>query len=105
MSRVWLEFAMCVAVIGDAGAKRSRYGDVIAGKPVFSGSWIGSVRRHHVTPVYAITAMSAVLMTGLAIGGLCWRPRKRFFRPTGWVSLALLTLLMRNADGVYRYGQ
>lgn len=51
----------------------------------------------HVSPMHAITAMSALVMTGLAIVGLFYRPRKRVLRTAGWVSLALFTVYLLNA--------
>jgi len=40
---VWLEFGVCLAVIGVAGVKLSVYGDVIAEKTGLGGSWIGFI--------------------------------------------------------------
>lgn len=37
---VWLEFAVCAALIGMAGATLSRNADVIADKTGFSRGWI-----------------------------------------------------------------
>jgi cation:H+ antiporter len=59
----------------------------------------------HVSPVHAITAMSALAMTGLAIVGLFYRPRKRLFRTAGWVSLALFTVYLLNAYVLFLHGE
>lgn len=59
----------------------------------------------HVSPVHAITAMSALVMTGLAIVGLFYRPRKRLFRIAGWVSLALFTVYLLNAYVLFLQGE
>ncbi len=72
MLRVWLEFAVCVALIGYAGTKLSRYGDVIAEKTGFSGSWIGLVLLATVTSlpelVTGITSVTVAKAPNIAIG-------------------------------------
>ena len=37
----WLEFSLCVTLIGMGGTALSRYGDVIADKTGLSGTWAG----------------------------------------------------------------
>lgn len=37
------ELALCIVLIGFAGVKLTRYGDVIAGKTGMGGAWIGLV--------------------------------------------------------------
>lgn len=58
-----------------------------------------------VSPVHAISAMSALVMTGLAIVGLYFRPRQRVLRLAGWVSIALLTAYLLNAYVMYLHDQ
>jgi cation:H+ antiporter len=59
----------------------------------------------HVAPEHAISAMSALVMTGLAIVGLYYRPRKRIARTVGWVSLALFTVYLFNTYVLYLHGE
>lgn len=59
----------------------------------------------HVSTTHAITAMSVLVMTGLAIVGLFYRPRKRVLRTAGWVSLALFTVYLLNAYVLYLHGE
>lgn len=74
MLRVWFEFTICVAVIGYAGTRLSRYGDVIAEKTGLSGSWIGLVLLATVTSlpelVTGITAVTLAQAPNIAIGDL-----------------------------------
>ena len=58
-----------------------------------------------VSPVQAITAMSAVMMTGIALIGLLYRPAARLFRAVGWVSLGLFTLYLLNTYVVFLHGE
>lgn len=72
MLRVWLEFTVCVALIGYAGTKLSRYGDVIAEKTGLSGSWIGLILLATVTSlpelVTGITSVTVVKAPNIAVG-------------------------------------
>lgn len=90
---IWLQFALCAAVIAVAGARLSRYGDVIADKTGLSGSWIGLILLATVTSLPELaTGISAVALAGvpdIAVGnvlGSCM------------VNLAMLALL----DFLYR---
>jgi cation:H+ antiporter len=69
---VWLQFAFCVLLIGVAGSRLSRYGDVIAEKTGFSGTWIGVVMLATVTSLpelaTGISAVSLVDEPDLAVG-------------------------------------
>jgi Ca2+/Na+ antiporter len=65
---VWLQLLGCAAVIMVAGAKLSRYGDVIADKTSISGSWIGLMLMASVTSL-------PELVTGIsAVRGTSFRP-------------------------------
>jgi cation:H+ antiporter len=72
MLKAWAAFALCVALIGYAGALLSRYGDVIAEKTGLGRTWVGLVLLATVTSLpEAITGISAVTMAGapnIAIG-------------------------------------
>jgi cation:H+ antiporter len=58
---VWLEFLLCLAVIGIAGVKLSRYGDAIADKTGLGGTWVGVVLLATVTSLPELaTGLSSV---------------------------------------------
>jgi cation:H+ antiporter len=57
-----------------------------------------------VAPSHAVSALSAVMMTGVALIGLLYHPRKRVLRTVGWGSLLLLSLYLLNALALYLYG-
>jgi cation:H+ antiporter len=59
----------------------------------------------HVSPVHAISAMSAVMMTGIVIVGLLYRPKTRLFRAAGWASPLLLGIYLLNAFVLYLHGK
>ncbi len=46
---------------------------------------------------HSVTAMAAVVMTGVVIAGLLYRPKTRLFRTVGWTSIALFTIYLLNA--------
>jgi cation:H+ antiporter len=50
----------------------------------------------HGSPVHAGTVFTAVMMTGVAIVGLRFRPRTQLFNVIGWASLALVSLYALN---------
>ena len=68
----WLQFAFCVLLIGVAGSRLSRYGDVIAEKTGLSGTWIGVVMLATVTSLPELTtgisAVSFANTPDLAVG-------------------------------------
>jgi len=53
----------------------------------------------YVSPLHAVSAVSAMMMTGLAVVGLLYRPATRLFGAVSWLSLALLTLCILVEDG------
>jgi cation:H+ antiporter len=55
----------------------------------------------HVSPIHAVSAMSAVTMTGLAIVGLLYRPETRVLKTVGWVSLGLFGIYLLNSMVLY----
>lgn len=69
---VWLEFSLCLAVIGYAGSKLSRYGDIIADKTGLGGAWIGLILMATVTSLpELVTGVSAVSLAdapNIAVG-------------------------------------
>jgi len=58
----------------------------------------------NVSPAHAFSAASAVIMAGLVIVSLLYRPGKRLFRVIGWTSLGLFVLYVFNAYVVYLHG-
>src|SRR5574341_1134667 len=62
----WLEFAACAGLIGYAGSRLSRYGDVIADKTGLGGTWIGLVLLATVTSLPELaTGISSVTAAGV----------------------------------------
>ncbi len=57
-----------------------------------------------VSEAHAVSALSAMMMSGIAIVGLFYRPTKRVFRTVGWASLFLLTIFLLNAYAMYLHG-
>lgn len=58
----------------------------------------------HVSPLHAFSAMSAMIMNGIVIVGLVYRPATRLFLSIGWISLGLLTLYLLNTYVFYLHG-
>jgi len=56
------------------------------------------------SPVMAVPALSAVMMTGVAIVGLLYRPKTQLFRAVGWAALLLLLVYLMNAYVLFLYG-
>lgn len=69
---IWLEFLVCVAVIGVAGSRLVRYGDALATLTGMSRSWIGMILMATVTSLpELVTGLSAVTIAStpdIAIG-------------------------------------
>ena len=59
----------------------------------------------HVSTLHVVSSLSAVMMSGVVIVGLLYRPQTRLFRTVGWASLSLLSLYLLNAFILYLYGQ
>ncbi|HSR70297.1 MAG TPA: sodium:calcium antiporter [Acidobacteriota bacterium] len=74
MVMAWIEFAVCLLLIGLAGSRLSLYGDVIAEKTGLSGTWIGILMLATVTSLpELVTALSAVTLAqapDIAVGGI-----------------------------------
>jgi cation:H+ antiporter len=56
------------------------------------------------SPVHAVTAGSAITMTGLAMVGLFFKPGSRVLRAVGWVSLGLVAVYLLNTYVLYLHG-
>ena len=62
----WLEFLLCLIVIGYAGVKLSVFGDVIADKTGLGGSWVGLIILATVTSLpELVTGAISVSIAGL----------------------------------------
>lgn len=59
----------------------------------------------HVAPVHMVSVISAMVMTGIVIVGLLYRPRRRLFRTVGWASLFLLAIYLINTWVLYHHGE
>jgi cation:H+ antiporter len=57
-----------------------------------------------VSSVHAISAMSAMIMTGVFMIGLFYRASKRFYRTVGWASLILFSIYLINSYVSYIHG-
>jgi len=58
----------------------------------------------HVSPLHAVSAVSAMIMTGAAMVGLLYRPETRLLKTVGWVSLFLVVVYVMNSYVLYLYG-
>jgi len=68
---IWLQFLVCVGVIGIAGVRLSRYGDAIASLTGLSRGWIGLILVATVTLPELVTGLSAVTVAAapdIAVG-------------------------------------
>lgn len=59
----------------------------------------------HVSPIHAVSALSASLMTGTVVVALAYRPVSRVLHIGSWASIALLALYFLNAVLQYLHGQ
>lgn len=57
----------------------------------------------YAVPMHAVSAMSAMMMTGVAIVGLLYRPKGRVFKTVGWASIFLFTVYLFNSYVLYLY--
>jgi cation:H+ antiporter len=57
----------------------------------------------HVAPMHTVSSLSALMMTGVTIVGLLYRPASRLFRAVGWSSLLLFALYLLNTYVLYLY--
>jgi cation:H+ antiporter len=59
----------------------------------------------HVAPAHAVSALTAVIMTGVTVVALLYRARGRLVRAVGWPGLLLLSLFLLNAWVLYAHGE
>ena len=58
-----------------------------------------------VSPSHAVTAVSAAVMSGVAIVGFLYRPTGRLFRLSSWVGISLFCIYLLNAFVQYLHGE
>ena len=58
-----------------------------------------------VSPSHAVTAVSAAVMSGVAIVGFIYRPTRRLFRLSSWVGVSLFCIYLLNAFVQYLHGE
>jgi cation:H+ antiporter len=59
----------------------------------------------HVSPLHGLSALSAIVMTGVVIVGLIYRPRIRLLRFTSWAGLMLFSIYLLNSLILYLHGE
>ena len=59
----------------------------------------------HIAQSHVITVMSAIVMTGIGIVGIFYRPRARMFGMVGWIGLGLFLMYLFNAIIIYLHGE
>lgn len=74
LALIWLSLAACLAVIGVAGVRLSRYGDIIAEKSGMSRGWVGMILLASVTSlpelVTGISAVTVADVPDIAVGNI-----------------------------------
>jgi cation:H+ antiporter len=74
LAAIWLSLLACVAVIGVAGVRLSRYGDIIAEKSGLSRGWVGLILLATVTSLpELVTGLSSVTVAqvpDIAVGDI-----------------------------------
>jgi hypothetical protein len=98
-TQIWFPFGLCLALVGFAGPKLSRSGDIIADKTGLSGNWIGIILLATVTSLpelaTGVSAVTAAAAPDIAVGdvlGSCV------------FNLAILIILdfLQRGESVYR---
>ncbi len=59
----------------------------------------------HVSSIHAVSAMSAMIMTGMVVAGLLYRPGHRVLRASGWISMSLFTMYLLNSYVLFLHGR
>ena len=59
----------------------------------------------HISPMHAVSALSAVIMSGIVIIGLVYRPNNLLFMKVGWISLSLFTFYLLNTYVLYLHSE
>ncbi|MDP2903457.1 MAG: hypothetical protein Q8N96_10175 [Methylovulum sp.] len=58
-----------------------------------------------ISPVHTVSVVTSLIMTGFAIIGLFFRPEQRILKMIGWISWALLLLILVNSYFMFINGQ
>lgn len=66
----------------------------------FKGPILSQTSQYH-----GISALSAIMMTGVAIVGLLYRPATKVLKTVGWVSLFLFSVYLLNSYVLYLHGE
>ena len=56
------------------------------------------------SPAHAVTAFAAVIMSGIVIVALLFRPTTRFHGTIGWASISLLVVYLLSSYVIYLHG-
>ncbi|MGD8790809.1 MAG: sodium:calcium antiporter, partial [Burkholderiales bacterium] len=72
--------------------------------PVVDLAYLKAPILSKVSSVHAVSAMSAMIMTGIFVIGLFYRARTRLYRTVGWASLMLFTVYLINSYIVFIHG-
>ncbi|MHB1213480.1 MAG: sodium:calcium antiporter [Thiobacillus sp.] len=71
---IWLSLLACLAVIGVAGVRLSRYGDIIAEKSGLSRGWVGLILLATVTSlpelVTGVSSVTVAMVPDIAVGDI-----------------------------------
>lgn len=59
----------------------------------------------HVSPLHGLSALSAIMMTGVVIIGLIFRPHERLLRIMSWASLMIFSIYLLNSLLLYLRGE
>ena len=59
----------------------------------------------HISPLHGLSALSAIMMTGVAIIGLIYRPREQLLRVMSWASLMIFSIYLLNSWLLYLRGE
>jgi len=73
--------------------------------PIIDVLYLKGPLLSHVSRVHAVTAMSAIIMTGIFIVGLFYRARTRLYRTVGWASLLLFSVYLLNSYVLFIHGE
>jgi cation:H+ antiporter len=58
----------------------------------------------NVSPTHAVSAFSAIVMTGIVVIGLLYRPTTRVLRYVDWISITLFLIYLLNSYVLYVFG-
>lgn len=58
----------------------------------------------HVSQVHIVSVLSCLVMSGLLIAGILYRPQLRIFRTVGWISFGIFTMYLLNSYALFLHG-